>query len=129
MSKPIELTIDGKKVVAKEGETILEAAKRNGIRVPALCYLEGVSSFGGCRVCVVEIKGSPRLFASCVTPVAEGMEVLTDSERLRRYRKWALELLLAERPHVCSVCVANGSCELQQLATELGVDHLRIGRE
>jgi bidirectional [NiFe] hydrogenase diaphorase subunit len=129
LSKMIELTIDGKKVVAKEGDTILKVARENGIYIPALCYLEGLSSFGGCRVCVVEVKGSPRIFASCVTPVAEGMEVVTDSEKLRRYRKWAVELLLAERPHVCSVCVANGSCELQQLATELGVDHLRIDRE
>jgi len=129
LSKPVELTIDGKKVVAREGETILEAARRNGLYIPALCYLEGVSSFGGCRVCVVELKGSPRVFASCVTPVTGGMEVVTDSEKLRRYRRWAVELLLAERPHVCSVCVANGSCELQQLATELGVDHLRVDRE
>jgi bidirectional [NiFe] hydrogenase diaphorase subunit len=129
LSKTVELTIDGKKVVAKEGDMILNVARANGIYIPTLCYLEGVSSFGGCRVCVVEMKGSPRIFASCVTPVADGMEVVIDSERLRRYRKWAIELLLAERPHVCSVCVANGSCELQQLATELGVDHLRVDRE
>ncbi|MEM2940110.1 MAG: 2Fe-2S iron-sulfur cluster-binding protein [Thermoproteota archaeon] len=129
MSKPIELVIDGRKVVAKEGDTILKAAKDNGIYIPALCYLDGVSSFGGCRVCVVELKGSPRIFASCTTPVAEGMEVITKSDRLNRYRKWAVELLLAERPHVCSVCVANNNCELQQLSTELGVDHLRVDRE
>lgn len=125
----IELTIDGKKVTAKEGDTILKVARENNIYIPTLCYLEGVSSFGGCRVCLVEIKGSPRVFASCMTPVAEGMEVITDSERLRRYRKWAVELLFSERPHVCSVCVANGSCELQQLTTELGIDNLRVERE
>lgn len=129
LSKMFEITIDGKKVVAKEGEVILEVARRNDIYIPALCYLEGISSLGGCRVCLVEVKGSPKIFPSCATPVTEGMEVFTKSERLNHYRRWAVELLLAERPHVCSVCVANGNCELQQLATELGVDHLRVERE
>ncbi|MGQ9479647.1 MAG: 2Fe-2S iron-sulfur cluster-binding protein [Thermoproteota archaeon] len=128
-SRVFEIVIDGKKVAAREGETILEAAKRSGIYIPTLCYLEGISSFGGCRVCLVEIKGSPRVFPSCTTPVADGMEVITDSEKLRHYRRWAVGLLLAEKPHTCSVCVANGNCELQQLATELGVDHLRVERE
>ncbi|MEM2091686.1 MAG: 2Fe-2S iron-sulfur cluster-binding protein [Candidatus Bathyarchaeia archaeon] len=125
----VKLKIDGVEVTAYEGETILDAAKRAGIRIPTLCYLEGLSSYGSCRLCIVEIKGSPRLFPACTTPVSNGMEVITDSERLRKYRRMTIELLLSEKPHVCAVCVANGNCELQDLARELGVDHLRVERE
>ncbi|MEM2110447.1 MAG: 2Fe-2S iron-sulfur cluster-binding protein [Candidatus Bathyarchaeia archaeon] len=125
----VKLKINGAEVAAYEGETILEAAKRTGISIPTLCYLEGLSNYGSCRLCVVEIKGSPKLFPSCTTPVSNGIEVTTDSERLRKYRKMTIELLLSEKPHVCAVCVANGNCELQDLAREFGVDHLRIERE
>ncbi|MEM1582532.1 MAG: 2Fe-2S iron-sulfur cluster-binding protein [Candidatus Bathyarchaeia archaeon] len=125
----VRLKIDGVDVVAYEGETILSAAKKAGIKIPTLCYLEGLSNYGSCRLCVVEVKGSPRLFPSCTTPVSNGLEVITDSEKLRKYRKMTIELLLSEKPHVCAVCVANGNCELQDLAREFGVDHLRVERE
>ncbi|MEM1607193.1 MAG: 2Fe-2S iron-sulfur cluster-binding protein [Candidatus Bathyarchaeia archaeon] len=125
----VKLKINGIEVTAYEGETILDAAKRAGIRIPTLCYLEGLSSYGSCRLCIVEVKGSPKLFPACTTPVSNGMEVITDSDRLRKYRKMTIELLLSEKPHVCAVCVANGNCELQDLAKEFGVDHLRIERE
>ncbi|MCS7120729.1 MAG: bidirectional hydrogenase complex protein HoxU [Nitrososphaerota archaeon] len=124
----IKLKIDGKEVTALNGETILEAAKKSGIEIPTLCHLEGLSAFGGCRLCIVEIKGSTKLFAACTTPVAPGMEVITESPKLREYRKMIVELLLSESAHACAVCVANGNCELQELAQKLGVDHLRFNR-
>jgi len=117
------LTINGQQVSAREEETILQAAKSAGISIPTLCHLEGVSSHGGCRLCLVEIAGSTRLQAACIATVAEGMEVQTDSERLHEYRRTIVELLFAEGNHVCSVCVANGNCELQTMATVVGMDH------
>jgi len=125
----IKLMIDGREVLAREGETILEVAKKSDIYIPTLCYLEGLSSLGGCRICIVEVKGSPKLFPSCTTPVTNGMEVITSSARLTEYRKMLVELFLAERTHICSVCVANGSCELQDLAVKFGVDHVCFARE
>jgi bidirectional [NiFe] hydrogenase diaphorase subunit len=119
------LSIDGKMVSAREGETVLSAAREAGVFVPTLCQLDGLSDVGACRLCLVEIAGSNKLAASCVTAVAEGMVVTTDSPRLSEYRKQILELLFAERNHVCAVCVANGKCELQWLATKLGMDHVR----
>ena len=120
------LVIDGQDVSAREDETILTACRENGIRVPTLCCLAGLSPLGGCRLCMVEVTGVPRPVAACVTRVAEGMEVVTDTERLREYRKTILELIFSERNHVCSVCVSNGACELQDLAQELGMTHLRV---
>ncbi len=122
----ITLQIDGKDVGAREDETILEVAHENDIRIPTLCYLDGLSTWGACRLCVVEIEGSRKLHTACSTRVAEGMQVTTNSERLRRYRRTILELLFAERNHVCSVCVSNGHCELQDLAAECGMDHVRF---
>ena len=119
------LTIDGKLVGAREDQTVLEAATEAGIKIPTLCHLDGVFDIGACRLCLVEVTGSPRLMPACVLKVAEGMDVKTKSERLQKYRKMILELLFAERNHVCAVCVANGHCELQDLAQELGMDHVR----
>lgn len=119
------LKIDGRDIGAREDETILEVARENGIRIPTLCYLEGLSSVGACRLCMVEIRGSSRLFPACITRVEEGMEVTTSSERLKNHRRMILELLFAERNHVCSVCVVNGKCELQSLARSLGVTEIR----
>jgi bidirectional [NiFe] hydrogenase diaphorase subunit len=110
------LKIDGRDVSARQDETILEVARQNNIFIPRLCELKGLSTAGACRLCLVEIKSSPRLFPACVTRVEEGMEVTTNSERLRQYRKAILELLFTERNHICSVCVSNGHCELQTLA-------------
>jgi bidirectional [NiFe] hydrogenase diaphorase subunit len=120
------LTIDGKDVGAREDETILEVARENGIWIPTLCQLDGLSTVGACRLCIVEVKGSSKLLPACVTRVEEGMEITADSERLRQYRKMIVELLFAEGNHICSVCVANGNCELQWLAQRLGVDHIRF---
>jgi bidirectional [NiFe] hydrogenase diaphorase subunit len=118
-------TIDGKLVSADETATILEAAGDAGVAIPTLCHLEGVYDVGACRLCLVEVKGIPKLLPACTTRVAEGMEIHTDTERLRKYRRMILELLFAERNHVCAVCVANGQCELQALACRLGMDHVR----
>jgi bidirectional [NiFe] hydrogenase diaphorase subunit len=86
----------------------------------------GLSNVGACRLCLVEVEGQRKLQASCMTPIAEGMVVRTNTERLRSYRKLIVEMLFAERNHVCAVCVTNGDCELQDLAAELGVDHVRL---
>jgi bidirectional [NiFe] hydrogenase diaphorase subunit len=125
----VKLKIDNIDVVVPEGTMILQAARANGIAIPTLCDLEGLTPYGGCRLCMVEIHGSPKLFAACVTPVSMGMEVVTQSDKLREYRKNAIQFILAERTHICSVCVANNSCELQKLANELGVDHVMFERD
>jgi len=119
------LTIDGRMVSAHEDETILDAACEAGIFIPALCRLKGVSTLGACRLCLVEVEGNRRLIPACVTRVAEGMEVRTSTEKILTYRRMMMELLFAERNHVCAVCVSNGHCELQELAIAVGMDHVR----
>ncbi len=118
------LTIDGKQISAVEGSTVLQAATEAGIKIPTLCHLEGIYDVGACRMCLVEVAGVPKLLPACTTTVREGMDVKTDSDRLQKYRRMILELLFAERNHVCSVCVSNGHCELQTLAYTQGMDHV-----
>lgn len=118
------LSINGQLVSAAEEQTVLQAATEAGVRIPTLCHLDGVSDVGACRLCLVEV--GPRLQPACVTKVAEGMAVSTDTPRLRDYRRMIVELLLTERNHVCAICVANRHCELQTLAMNLGVDHVRF---
>lgn len=120
------LVIDGKDVSARPEETILDVARQNNIFIPRLCELKGLSNVGACRLCLVEVKNSNRLLPACVTRVEEGMEVITDSERLRKYRRSILELLFTERNHICSVCVSNGHCELQTLAQKLDITHVHF---
>ncbi len=115
----VNLKIDGVEISVPEGTLILKAAKDNGIIIPTLCNLEGLTPYGGCRLCLVEISGSPKLFPSCITPVGSGMEVTTNSDRIKEYRKMVVQMLMAERTHICSVCVANDHCELQALANQL----------
>ena len=122
----VTFRIDDQDLSAREDETIIEVARENGIPIPSLCYLEGLSIWGACRLCVVEVAGSNRLLAACSTRVAEGMQIHTDTDKLRRYRRTIVELLFAERNHVCAVCVSNGHCELQSLAQTCGVDHVRV---
>jgi len=122
----ISLRIDGQEVVVPEGVTILEAARRNGIRIPTLCHHEALSPYGGCRLCVVEVDGAPRLVASCVMPVRKGMEVVTLNERIAQARRTILEFLFAERNHYCMFCAQSGDCELQNLAYEYQMDHLTV---
>jgi bidirectional [NiFe] hydrogenase diaphorase subunit len=120
------LTIDGQEVSARSGQTILEVARENDINIPTLCHLEGLGSVGACRLCLVEIKGSNKLLPACVAHIHEGMDVSTDTERLRKHRRVILELLFAERNHICSVCVSNGHCELQALAQSQGLTHINL---
>jgi bidirectional [NiFe] hydrogenase diaphorase subunit len=120
------LTIDGTPVAIEEGATILEAAKEAGIHIPTLCFLEGVSAAAACRMCLVEVEGMNKLLPACVTQVAEEMVVHTNTPKLQEYRRMVIELLFAEGNHVCSICVANGNCELQDAAIQVGMDHTRF---
>lgn len=119
------LKIDGRDIGAHEDETILGVARENGIDIPTLCQIDGLSVVGACRLCLVEVVNWGKLVPACATYVDEGMEVLTDSERIRSYRRMILELLFAEGNHICAMCVSNGNCELQDLAQKLGMDHVR----
>lgn len=119
------LTIDGQMVSAREDESLLDAARDAGITIPTLCHLDGLSEVGACRLCLVEVEGSPKLQPACHTVVREGMVVHTATERLRSHRRAIVELLFAERGHVCAVCVASGHCELQNLAASVGMTHVR----
>ncbi len=120
------LVIDGIPVSARADQTVLEVARENNLYIPTLCHLDGLSEAGACRMCLVEIKNSPKLSPACVLKVEEGMEVTTASPRLQHYRQTILEMLFAERNHVCSVCVSNGHCELQTLAQTQGLTHVRL---
>ena len=116
----IELTINDKKITAEEGSTILQTATKNGIKIPNLCFDKRLKPYGGCRLCVVEVEGQPRLFASCSTPAAPGMIVKTDTPKLRKARQTVLELLLVHHPLDCPICDKAGECDLQDLAYEFG---------
>jgi bidirectional [NiFe] hydrogenase diaphorase subunit len=120
------LIIDDQEVSARAGQTILEVARENDINIPTLCHMDGLSDVGACRMCLVEIKDSKKLLPACVAIVQEGMEVSTNTERLRKHRHMILELLFAERNHICSVCVSNGNCELQALAQSQGLTHISL---
>jgi len=120
------LKIDGRDCSARPEETILDVARENDIFIPRLCELEGLSTVGACRLCLVEVKGTSKLLPACTTSVDEGMEVTTSSERLRNYRKMIVELLFTEGNHICSVCVSNGHCELQTMAQMLDVTHIHL---
>ncbi len=127
MSVPVmAFKIDDREVSASPEQTILDVAREAGIGIPTLCNLQGLHPVGACRVCLVEIKGTPKLLPACVTHPTEGMEVVTDSERLRAYRRTIVEMLFSERNHVCAVCVSNGNCELQTLAQRVGVTRLTV---
>lgn len=119
--KKLSIRIDGELINATEGQTILQAAKASGRFIPTLCDLEGLTPVGACRICIVEVQGIDRLLPACTTPIQEGMAVTTTSPRLTQYRRTTIELLLVERNHVCAVCVSNGHCELQSMATALGI--------
>lgn len=125
MSRGITIRIDGEFVSATEGQSILEAARASGKYIPALCYMDGLTAVGACRLCMVEVSGVNRLVPSCTTPATDRMSLATNSQKLQQYRKMALEMLFAERNHICAVCVSNSHCELQNLAVKLGVNSVR----
>ncbi len=117
----INLKINGQAVSVPDGSTVLEAARYAGIEIPTLCYLKDVSQTGSCRMCLVEVKGGRALQAACVYPVAEGIEVFTNTPAVRQARKAVLELLLSNHDRKCLTCPRNRNCELQALSDELGI--------
>ena len=117
----MNLTIDGQNIQVEEGTSVLEAARKAGIHIPTLCYLPEVQAIGACRVCLVEVAGNKNLQASCTLPASEGMVVRTSSERVRKARKFSVEMLLSNHPFECLACDRNLNCELQSVAEELGV--------
>jgi predicted molibdopterin-dependent oxidoreductase YjgC len=118
----INVFLDGKKIEAQAGQTILQVAKENNIRIPTLCYHKDLSPTGNCRMCVVEIKGNRLLQAACVTTIAKDMVIQTNSDKVRRDRKLTLELMLANHTANCSYCEVSNDCELQDLVYEYEVD-------
>jgi len=120
----IKLTINEQKVTARAGQTILEAAQEAGIDIPTLCHHPALKPIGACRVCLVEVSGQRALQPACTFPVAEGLEVQTESPKVVEARKFVLELIFSERNHFCMYCEMSGDCELQTLAYRYGLDHM-----
>ncbi len=121
-----EIEVDGRKVQANEGETVLTALRRDGVQVPTLCHMEGLPPSGACRMCVVEAEGMPALVPSCSYPVAPGMKLKTRSPKVLAARRTVLELLMANHPDDCLYCSRSGKCDLQKLSQELGVSQRRF---
>ncbi len=117
----VKLMINGQEVSVKNGTTIMEAAEKVGIHIPHLCFLKDINEIGACRVCVVEIKGMEKLVTACNTVCQDGMEILTNSPRVRRYRRINVELILSDHNANCASCIKSGNCTLQQIANDLGI--------
>ena len=117
----VKVKINGIEVEVPAGSTILEAAYKAGIDIPTLCYLKDINEIGACRICVVEVKGARGLVTACVYPVADGMEVFTNTEKVQKARKMNLELVLSTHNQDCLGCVRSGDCELQKLAKDYGI--------
>ncbi|MDR0746654.1 MAG: bidirectional hydrogenase complex protein HoxU [Helicobacteraceae bacterium] len=120
------LTINNQAFSGRSDQTILEVARENGIDIPTLCAIDGLSDIGACRLCLVEIDGQRGLRPACTTRIKDEMVVHTDTERLRKHRRKILSFLFAERNHVCSVCVSNAHCELQKMAVKVGLTHVEV---
>ncbi len=117
----VALTMNGAPVSGREGMTILEVARENGVDIPTLCYLEDLPPVGACRLCVVEVEGSRTLVGSCHTPVTAGMVVHTHSPRVLKARRILVELMLASHPDSCLVCDEANRCELRRIASDLDI--------
>ena len=126
-TKKISLTINGKVCAGEPGQTILDIARAHDVKIPTLCYLKGLTPWGGCRMCIVEIVGSPKVVPACTTPAVNGSKVITDSPRLQKLRKATLELLFSERNHFCPMCPYNkGDCGLQHQGYLHGINGIRF---
>jgi formate dehydrogenase major subunit len=125
--KKVSLTVDGFRITVPEGTSIMRAAMEAGIEIPKLCATDSENAFGSCRLCLVEIKGRAGTPSSCTTPVAEGMDVSTQTDRLKRIRKGVMELYISDHPLDCLTCAANGDCELQDMAGAVGLREVRYG--
>ena len=123
----VSLTIDGRDVTVPAGTSVMRAAKQCGGSIPSLCATDSVAAFGSCRMCLVEIEGARGTPASCTTPVAEGMVVHTQTDKLARIRKSVMELYISDHPLDCLTCSANNDCELQDTAAEVGLRDVRYG--
>jgi [NiFe] hydrogenase diaphorase moiety small subunit len=119
MSESVTLTIDGKEIEGRPGQTILEAAEDAGVYIPRLCAMKGLEPFGSCRVCTVLANGRPQ--AACVQPIAQGMIVENETDKVRRIRANIIEMLFVEGNHFCMFCEKSGNCELQALAYRFGI--------
>lgn len=124
--EPIAITIDGISVSCPPGTSILEAARAAGIKIPSLCYHPELKPHGACRLCLVEETSNGRLFAACVTPVTPGMEIVTNSDRVKRHRRNIVSLMMAEHPESCLVCSKGNRCELRSIAAELGIGETKL---
>ena len=125
----VNLTIDGVSVSVPATYTVLEAARKAGVKIPTLCYLKGVNVAGACRVCLVEIEKARALAAACVMPVSEGMVVHTNSPKVRATRKSTLEMILSDHNRDCLSCIRNRNCELQTLADEYSIRKITVEGE
>src|SRR5512142_2117041 len=125
----INLTIDGQKVQVEDGTSVLEASRQAGVHIPTLCYLAEVQAIGACRVCLVEVQGNKNLQASCTLPATEGLVVTTNNERVRKARRFSVEMLLSNHPFDCLACARNLNCELQTIAEELGIREVTFAGE
>jgi len=125
----VSLTIDDLTVQVPEGTSLLRAAAESGVTIPKLCATDSLNPFGSCRMCLVEIDGQKGTPASCTTPVAEGMMVHTQTERLAKIRRGVMELYISDHPLDCLTCSANGDCELQDVAGAVGLRDVRYGFE
>src|SRR3954471_15048381 len=123
----VAVTIDGVPVQVPEGTSIMRAAMEVGTKIPKLCSTDMLNAFGSCRMCLVEVEGRPGTPASCTTPVAPGMSVKTHSEKVKRLRKGVMEMYISDHPLDCLTCSANGDCELQDTAGEVGLREVRYG--
>ena len=125
----VNIKINGRDYAVEKGITVLEAARYAGIDIPTLCYLKDINEIGACRLCLVEVKGARGMVTACVYPVNEGMEITTNSPKIRAARKMNLELLLSNHKKECLSCVRSTTCELQSLCNEYGVDENHFGGE
>ena len=125
----VNIKINGRDYAVEKGMTVLEACRYAGIDIPTLCYLKDINEIGACRLCLVEVKGARGLVTACVYPVNEGMEITTNSAKIRESRKMNLELLLSNHKKDCLSCVRSTTCELQKLCNEYGVDEHHFGGE
>lgn len=122
----VKVKINGQDIECPSTATVLEAAKLAGIEIPTLCFLKEINAIGACRICMVEVKGARSLVAACVYPVNDGMEVFTNTEKVRNSRRLTLELILSNHRKHCLTCLRNQNCELQKLATDFGIDRMRF---
>ncbi|MCL2368465.1 MAG: [FeFe] hydrogenase, group A, partial [Oscillospiraceae bacterium] len=122
----VKVKINNIEIACPAGATVLEAARLAGIEIPTLCYLREINEIGACRICMVEVKGARTLVTACVYPVSEGMEIFTNTEKVRKSRQLTLEMILSNHRKDCLTCVRNQNCELQKLSIDLGVDQIRF---